>query len=488
MNIYKLSAAELSELFLKNKISASEIASYFLKRISKYDPQIKSLLSVLTDRAQKKALILDKKRSDKKPMGRLAGVPIIIKDVINIKGEITTCGSKFLENYRSVFDASVIKFLEEEDALLIAKSNLDEFAMGGSTEYSAFYPTHNPWNLKCIPGGSSGGSAAAVSARLSPLSLGTDTGGSIRLPAAFCGIVGFKPTYGRVSRYGLVAYGSSLDQIGPFATNVKDIALAMEVLSKPCSKDSTNLRFPAENFTDNLPTNLKNIKIGVPFRFLKDLEKTKRQNFDDSLSTLKNLGAEIVDIDLDILKYSLAVYYIIAPAEASTNLARFDGIKYGVRSKNAKTLDDVYDLSRDEGFGSEVKRRIMLGTYVLSSGYQDAYYKKAQKVRTLIIRAYEKAFSTCDLIVMPTAPFAAYEIGKVQDPMQLYLLDLFTVSVNLAGLPAINLPSGFDKTHMPYGLQIIGPQLHDTAVIRAGHAFEKATDFSEKIPPLFDKE
>lgn len=487
MNIYKLSALELRNLFLNKKISAQEIVSYFLKRISKYDPQIKSLLSVLTERAQKKAILLDKKRDDKKPLGKLAGIPIVIKDVINIQGELTTCASQFLKNYRAVFDASVIKFLEEEDAILIGKSNMDEFAMGGSNENSSFFPTHNPWNLKCIPGGSSGGSAAAVSARLAPFALGSDTGGSIRLPAAFCGIVGFKPTYGRVSRYGLVAYGSSLDQIGPFATNVKDIALAMEVLAKPCDKDSTNLKLPTENYTENLPLNLKGLKIGVPFNFLKDLDKVKRQNFDESIATLKSLGAEIIDIDLDILKYSLAVYYILAPAEASTNLAKFDGIKYGVRSKNAKTLDDVYDLSRDEGFGAEVKRRIMIGTYVLSSGYQEAYYKKAQKVRTLIIKAYEKAYETCDLIVMPTAPFAAYEIGKVQDPLQVYLLDLFTVSINLAGLPAINLPSGFDKDHMPYGLQIIGPQFHDAAVIRAGHAFEKATDFSQ-IPPLFDKE
>jgi len=244
---------------------------------------------------------------------------------------------------------------------------------------------------------------------------------------------------------------------------------------------------PSENYTENLPLDLKNLKIGVPFSFLKDLDMVKRRNFDESIATLKSLGAEIIDIDLDILKYSLAVYYILAPAEASTNLAKFDGIKYGIRSKNAKTLDDVYDLSRDEGFGAEVKRRIMIGTYVLSSGYQEAYYKKAQKVRTLIIKAYEKAYETCDLIVMPTAPSAAYEIGKVQDPMQIYLMDLFTVSINLAGLPAISLPSGFDKDHMPYGLQIIGPQFHDAAVIRAGHAFEKATDFLQ-IPPLFDKE
>lgn len=488
MELYKLSAIEIRDLFISKKLSATEIVSYFLKRIDKYDPIIKSFIRVLAERAEKKALILDNKRANKKPLGKLAGIPIVLKDNIHINHEITTCGSKILENYKAVFDASVTKFLEEEDAIILGKTNLDEFAMGGSTELSAFFPTHNPWNLNCIPGGSSGGSAAAVSARLVPLSLGSDTGGSIRQPAAYCGIVGFKPTYGRVSRYGLVAYGSSLDQIGPFATNVKDMALAMEVLSKPCSRDSTNLKMPPESYLDNLPYDLHKVKIGVPWRFLENLDEKKLTNIKQSLETLKSLGAQIIDIDLDILRYSIAVYYILATAEASTNLARFDGIKYGYRSKEAKNLDDVYDLSRDEGFGAEVKRRIMLGTYVLSSGFQDAYYRKAQKVRTLIIKAYEKAFDTCDLIAMPTCPSSALEINTTTDPFIYYLQDLYTVSVNLSGLPAISVPSGFDEKKMPYGLQLIGPQLHDHLVLRAGHAFEKANKFSEKIPPLFDKE
>lgn len=488
MELYKLSALEIHNLFISNQLSAQEIVSYFLNRIQKYDPQIKSLLKVLSLRAEKKALLLDKKRKDKKTLGKLAGIPIIIKDNIHIKGEITTCGSKILENYKAPFDASVVNFLENEDAIILGKSNMDEFAMGGSTEYSAFFPTHNPWNLSCIPGGSSGGSAAAVAARLAPLSLGSDTGGSIRQPAAFCGITGFKPTYGRVSRFGLVAYGSSLDQIGPLGTNVKDIALAMEILSHPCFRDSTNLKMPIESYTEHLPFDLKEIKIGVPWHFLEGLETNKLKEIQKSIEILKKLGAKIIDIDLDILKYSIAVYYILAPAEASTNLARFDGIKYGLRSKKAKDLDEVYELSRDEGFGAEVKRRIMLGTYVLSSGLQVAYYKKAQKVRTLIIKAYEKAFDICDLIVLPTAPTSASTIGKTTDPFIYYLQDLYTVSINLAGLPAISIPSGFDEKNMPCGLQLIGPQLHDTLVIRAGHAFEKATNFSNKIPPLFDKE
>lgn len=488
MELYKLSAIEIRNLFTSNQISATEIVSYFLQRINKYDPQIKAFIRVLDERAEKKALILNRKREDKKPLGKLAGIPVVIKDNIHINNEITTCGSKILENYKAVFDASVTKFLEEEDAIIIGKTNLDEFAMGGSTELSAFFPTHNPWNLNCIPGGSSGGSAAAVSARLVPLALGSDTGGSIRQPAAYCGIVGFKPTYGRVSRYGLVAYGSSLDQIGPFATNVKDLALTMEVLSKPCPRDSTNLKIPPESYLDNLPYDLHNVKIGVPWNFLENLEEKKLANIKQSLDSLKSLGAQILDIDLDILRYSIAVYYILATAEASTNLARFDGIKYGLRSKEAKNLDDVYDLSRDEGFGSEVKRRIMLGTYVLSSGFQDAYYRKAQKVRTLIIKAYEKAFDTCDLILLPSCPSSALEINKTTDPFIYYLQDLYTVSINLAGLPAISVPSGFDEKNMPYGLQLIGPQLHDHLVLRAGHAFEKANNFSEKIPPIFDKE
>lgn len=486
--MYKLSAIEISKLLLSKNTSAKDIVDYFLKRIKKNDPKLKAFISILEERAYKKAAILDDKISKKKPIGKLAGVPVVVKDIINIKGELTTCGSKFLKNYRSIFDASVIEFLDREDAIIIGKSNLDEFAMGSSTENSAFFPTSNPWDLSCVPGGSSGGSAAAVAARLAPISLGSDTGGSIRQPAAFCGILGFKPTYGRVSRYGLVAFGSSFDQIGPFATSAKDIGFVMEVLEKPCSKDSTNLGMPTEDHLDNLKENLKGLTIGVPWHFLEDLKKETMENFKNSIKTLESLGAKVVDIDLDLLKYSIAVYYILATAEASTNLAKFDGIKYGVRSKKAKTLDDLYDLSRDEGFGPEVKRRIMLGTYVLSSGLQNAYYKKAQKVRTLIMRSFEKAFDTCSLIALPTCPFTAFELNSIKDPIGLYLQDLFTVSGNLAGLPGISIPSGFGKRQKPFGLQLLGPQLHDSLVISAAHAFEKATGFSAKIPPLFDKE
>ncbi|KPK32676.1 MAG: glutamyl-tRNA amidotransferase [Chlamydiae bacterium SM23_39] len=485
MELYKLSAIGLRNIFFKKNISAKEIVKYFINRIEKKDEKLKSIISLLKNRAEKKADILDKKISKNEPLGKLAGIPIIVKDNINIKNEITTCGSKFLKNYRSLFDASVIKFLDEEDAIIIAKSNLDEFAMGSSNEHSAFFKTCNPWNLKCVPGGSSGGSAAAVAARLSPISIGSDTGGSIRQPAAFCGIVGFKPTYGRVSRYGLVAFASSLDQIGPMATNVMDMALTMEVLENRCFKDSTNLRLPFENYTSNLLESLEGLKIGVPWDIFKNVDQNIYNNFKNSIEVLKSLKAEIISVELNILKYSTNVYYILSPAEAATNLARFDGIKYGVRSKG-KTLDDIYDLSRDEGFGEEVKRRIMLGTFILSSGFK--YYQKAQKVRTLIIRDFEETFKKCDLIALPTTPSSAFKIDSIKDPVTMYLQDSFTIPANMAGLPAISVPSGFDEQRKPLGIQFMGPQLHDALVIKAGYAFEREVKYSFMIPPIFDEE
>ena len=425
----------------------------------------------------KRAKELDEKQKSGKKMGRLAGIPIAIKDNIHVKGEITTCASKFLVNYKAPFDATVIRLLEEEDAIIIGKTNLDEFAMGSSTENSAIQKTYNPWDLKCTPGGSSGGSAAAVAARLCPLALGSDTGGSVRLPGSFCGIVGFKPTYGRVSRYGLVAYGSSLDQIGAFATRTADAALLMEVIGKHCEKDSTSYDLPSDSHLDNFKDNIKGMKIGVPWKFLEGLAPEPKEVFQKAMEKFKALGAEIIDVDLSILKYSIAVYYILATAEASTNLARFDGIRYGVRAPEAKTLDEVYDLSKEQGFGSEVKRRILLGTYVLSSGYKDAYYQKAQKVRGLIIRRFEEIFKVCDLVATPTSPFTAFEIGAIKDPLQMYLEDIYTIGSNLAGLPAISIPEGFAKDGKPLGLQLIGPQRLDGRVLMAADVFEKATDY-----------
>jgi len=480
--MHRLSAVELRDAFLKGETTALAIANHYLKRIEAYGSSLGAFLKVLGPRVLLQAEALDKKRAQGKPLGKLAGVPVAIKDNMHIAGETTTCGSKFLENYKAPFDATAVRCLESEDALLIGKTNLDEFAMGSSNENSAYFPAHNPWNLKRVPGGSSGGSAAAVAARLALLATGSDTGGSIRQPASLCGVVGFKPTYGRVSRYGLVAFGSSLDQIGPFATTVADAALAMETMGRPCPHDSTCLDLPKEHY--KLTRDLTDVKIGIPNRFLENLKPEVQKNFLDAVDILRALGARTVEVDLDVLKYSIAVYYILATAEASTNLARFDGVRYGVRSPSAKTLDQVYDLSRKDGFGREVKKRIMLGTYVLSAGFQDAYYKKAQKIRTLILEAFEKAYETCDAVVMPVATSGAFEAGAIHDPVEMYLQDIFTVPANLAGLPAISVPSGYDGEGMPLGIQIIGPQMCDVSVMSYAYAYEQATKWG-RIPPAF---
>lgn len=482
--MHHLSAIELNQKFVNGELKAEAIVSHFLERIHRLDPQVKAFLAVLDARALKKAKELDQKRARGEKLGRLAGVPIGIKDNIHIAGEITTCASKFLTHYKAPFDATVVRLLEEEDACLIGKTNLDEFAMGSSCENSALQKTHNPWNLKTSPGGSSGGSGAAVAARMVPIALGSDTGGSVRLPASFCGIIGFKPTYGRVSRYGLVAYGSSLDQIGTLTTNSQDAALVQEILGRHCEKDSTSLPMKPDVIQSHFNKRLEGLKVGVAWEFVKDLAEEPKKTFMGALETLKSLGATLVDINLSTLKYSLAVYYIVACAEASTNLARFDGIRYGLRSEKAKTLEEVYDLSKEEGYGAEVKRRIMLGTYVLSKGYQDAYYKKAQKVRRLMLDQYKAAFQSCDLIASPVSPFAAFEIGSIKDPLQMYLEDIYTISINLAGLPAVSVPAGFTKNGLPMGLQLIGPQTHDAKVLQASYAFEQTSGHYQKMPEL----
>ena len=482
--MHTLSGIELRDRFLKGELSATAITQHFLKRIETLDGQINAFLAVFKERALAKANELDLKKARGEKLGKLAGIPIAIKDNIHIQNEITTCGSKFLSNYRAPFESTAVRLLEAEDAIIIGKTNLDEFAMGSSTENSAYKLTRNPWNLACTPGGSSGGSAAAVAGRLCPIALGTDTGGSIRQPGALCGIVGFKPTYGRISRSGLVAYGSSLDQIGPLATTTADAALVMEVLGKHCEQDSTSIPAPAEEYLTKMNGSIKGMKIGVPWHFLENLASEPKAVFERAIETLKNLGAEIVEVDLSLLNYSIAVYYILATAEASTNLARFDGIRYGLRSQNAETLDEVYDLSKEEGFGKEVKKRILLGTFVLSSGYQEAYYKRAQKVRTLIIRQYQEAFKQCDVIATPVSPFAAFELGSIQDPIQMYLEDIYTIPINLAGLPAISIPDGFTKDSRPMGLQLTGPQKHDVRVLQVAAAFEKASPQYNLVPEM----
>lgn len=480
--MHHLSAIELRNKFLHGEVSAISILEHFLQRIRRYDSDTGAFLHISEDRAQAVAEELDRNRTENKPLGRLAGVPISIKDNILVKGEICSCGSKFLSNYKAPYDATAVRLLESEGAILVGKTNMDEFAMGSSTENSAYKKTRNPWNLKCTPGGSSGGSAAAVAARMTPLSLGSDTGGSVRQPAAFCGVVGFKPTYGRISRSGLVAYGSSLDQIGPLATNTKDIALVMEILGRHCEKDSTSLKVGPEDYLNHFDIHFKNMTIGVPWHFLEDLRPEPKAIFKESMARMKDLGAKIIDIDLSLLKYTIATYYIIATAEASTNLARFDGIRYGNRSPRAETLDEVYEFSKEEGFGPEVKRRILLGTFVLSAGYQEAYYRRAQKIRTLIIQEYLRAFSKCDLIAIPTTPSPAFEIGTFKDPLEMYLEDIFTVGINLAGLPAVSVPNGFTSENMPNGLQLIGPQKQDVRVLQAAHIFEQGAPYTNTMP------
>lgn len=482
--LHTLSAHELRKRFFKGELTAEAIVKAFLNRIDTLDSQIGAFLAVFHQSALAKARRLDAKKEQGESLGKLAAIPIAIKDNIHVQGEISTCGSKFLANYRAPFNATVTNLLEQEDAIIIGKTNCDEFAMGSSTEHSAYQLTHNPWDLNVVPGGSSGGSAAAVAARLCPIALGSDTGGSIRQPAALCGIVGFKPTYGRVSRYGLVAYASSLDQIGPLAGSVEDAALVMEVIGKQCEKDSTSLSAPPESYVNTFSEDISGWKIGVPWHFLEGLRPDIQENFRSSLELLKKQEVELVDVDLSILKYSLPVYYILATAEASTNLARFDGIRYGVRSPKAKTLDEIYDLSKEEGFGKEVKRRIMLGTYVLSAGYQDAYYKKAQKVRTLMIRRFKEIFRNCHLVATPVSPTEAFALGAIKDPLEMYLADIFTIPINLCGLPAASIPAGFSASGLPLGLQLIGPQKHDRQVLHAAYAFDKTAKYSAQLPPL----
>ena len=486
--MYKYTAFQLHQQFLLKKISAEEIVRYFLQRIEKLDGQVGAFLSVFPERALNQARLLDQKRAKGEKLGRLAGVVVGVKDNMHVKGELTTCGSKFLSNYRAVFNATVTRLMEEEDAIILGKTNLDEFAMGSSNENSAFKKTSNPWNLECVPGGSSGGSTAAVAARLCPISLGSDTGGSVRQPAAFCGVSGFKPSYGRVSRYGLVAFGSSLDQIGPIATTTEDIGMIMEVLGQHDAHDATSLPIHAEDYLALYNSSIQGKKIGIPWQFLENLSSEAKENFLKALEIMKGLGCEVVDVDLNVLKYAVATYYIIATAEASTNLARFDGIRYGVRSKRAETLDQIYDYSRTEGFGPEVKKRIFLGTYVLSAGYQEAFYKQAAKVRVKIIDEFNRAFEQCDAIATPVSPTVAFRKGAIQDPLEMYLQDIYTIGVNLARLPAISVPSGFSKEKMPFGFQIIGARRADTLVCWLAHAYEKVPLMALELPPEFDKE
>lgn len=490
MEITELTVHELKEKLASKEITIPEITKAYINRIHEKEKDIGAFVTVLEENAMNKAKEIEEKVNNNEIKGNLAGIPIGIKDNICTKGIHTTCSSKMLENFISPYDATVMEKINNENMINLGKLNMDEFAMGGSTEYSAFHITKNPWNLNKVPGGSSGGSAAAVAARMIPWALGSDTGGSIRQPASFCGVVGMKPTYGLVSRYGLVAFASSLDQIGPITKDVEDCANLLNVITGHDEKDSTSENREKVDYTLSLKNNVKGMKIGIPKEFYGEgLQPEVKQKLEEAIEKYKELGAEVEEFSLDIANYALATYYIIACAEASSNLGRFDGIRYGYRTPNYNDLKDIYINSRSEAFGSEVKRRIILGTYVLSSGYYDAYYKKALEVRTLVQSKFDEAFSKYDVIVTPTAPTTAFNIGeKSSNPLEMYLADICTVSVNIAGLPGISIPCGVDKEGMPIGMQLIGQKFSEETLLNAAYTFEQAIKFRENYKPeLKDK-
>lgn len=475
MDICKLTAHEIRKMYDTKELTVPEVVEAYLNKIKEKDPQIKALNLVCEEEARTKAKEIQTKFDSKEKLGPLAGIPIVLKDNMCTKGIKTTCSSKILENFIPPYDATVVKKLNEAGAIIIGKGNMDEFAMGGSTENSAFFKTYNPINLKKVPGGSSGGSAAAVAGELSPISLGSDTGGSIREPASFCGIVGLKPTYGLVSRYGLIAFASSLDQIGPMGKDLEDIANTLNVIAGHDELDSTSANLEKKDYTKALINDVKGFKIGIPKEYFGEgINEEVRLSVEKAIEKYKSLGATIETCSLPTTEYALPTYYIIACAEASSNLGRFDGIRYGYRAKQYETIQDIYKNSRSEGFGEEVKRRIILGTYVLSSGYYDAYYKKAQKVRTLIKKGFDTLFEKYDVILTPTVPTVAFDIGsKTNDPLEMYMSDLLTVSINIAGVPAISVPCGKDKEGMPIGMQLIGKHFEEEKILRAAYTFEQ---------------
>jgi aspartyl-tRNA(Asn)/glutamyl-tRNA(Gln) amidotransferase subunit A len=475
VNLTALTIAETRKLIASGALTPLDVCDAALKQIETRDADVHAFLSVNADDARAEARRMSEKRDDRALFGTL----VAIKDNMVIEGTHTTCGSKILGTYHAPYTATVVERLRDAGAIVIGKTNLDEFAMGSSTENSAFGPTRNPWDISRAPGGSSGGSAAAVAAGMAATALGSDTGGSIRQPASFCGVVGMKPTYGRVSRYGLVAFASSLDQIGPFTRSVEDMAIVLNVICGKDARDATSASQAVPDFTQGLDAGVKGMRIGVPFSFLGEhIDASVRASFDTLVDSLKRDGASVVEIDLPHAKHGLAAYYIIANAEASANLARFDGIRYGHRSARAKSLDDVYMQTREEGFGREVKRRVLLGTYVLSAGYYDAYYRRAQQVRTLIIRDFANAFASCDAVLLPTAPTPAFKLGeKTDDPILMYLNDIFTIPVNLAGLPGVSVPCGVSPEGLPIGAQLIGRAFDETTLLRAAAGIERVSQF-----------
>ena len=479
-------AREIRDAIARGATSAVEVCRAALAR-SEAAASLNAFNLLLPERALDRAAAVDADRAAGRPLGPLAGVPVALKDNMCMRGVRTTASSRILETFHPPYDATVVQRLESAGAIIIGKTNCDEFAMGSSNENSAFGPVRNPWAPTRTPGGSSGGSAAVVAAACAPLALGSDTGGSIRQPAAFCGIVGLKPTYGRVSRYGLLAFASSLDQIGPFSRTVADSALALSVMAGADRADATSAGIDVPDYLSGLTGDVKGLRIGVPRAFVSEgVDAEVRRAFDTAIDTLRGAGALIVDIDLPHARFAIPVYYLVCTAEASSNLARYDGVKYGFRAPDADTLKTMYSRTRDQGFGAEVKRRIVLGTYVLSAGYYDAFYLKALQVRTLLRRDYDKAFQTVDLVAMPTTPAPPFTLGeKVDDPLQMYLGDIFTVSANLVGLPGISVPCGFataSGTRLPIGLQLMGRAFEETTLLRAADAYERLTEWHKAAP------
>jgi aspartyl-tRNA(Asn)/glutamyl-tRNA(Gln) amidotransferase subunit A len=484
MNLYELTIAEARDLLKAKEITSEELTRAVLDRISAVDDNIGAFISVNPDEALLQAAAADAMMAAGKGQP-LTGIPLGIKDLICTRGQNTTCGSRILESFVPPYDATVIERLKRAGAVVVGKTNMDEFAMGSTTEHSAFQPTRNPWNTDCIPGGSSGGSAAAVAADMCLGALGSDTGGSIRQPASHCGVVGLKPTYGRVSRYGLVAFASSLDQIGPLGKSVGDCALLLQTIAGHDVSDSTSVPVEVPDFSSALSGGIAGLRIGIPREYSRTegLNAEVLEAVDRAVAVLVDLGAETVDISLPHTEYAVAVYYVVAPSEASSNLARYDGVKYGLRKDEGSGLIPMYRRTRSEGFGPEVQRRIIIGTYCLSAGYYDAYYGKASQVRTLIVEDFKKAFAACDVIACPVAPTPAFEIGeKVDDPLTMYLSDIFTLSANLAGIPGISVPCGFSSDGMPIGLQLLGNHFDEAGLIRAAHHFEQATEHHKRRP------
>ncbi len=480
MKLYQLTLTQLKSLIDKGEVRPSEVLDAFIERIEKVEDKVKAYITLTFDEARSSI--------ESKKLGKLFAIPIAVKDNICTKGIKTTCASKILYNFVPPYDATVVERMKGEGYVLIGKTNLDEFAMGSSTENSAFFTTRNPWDLERVPGGSSGGSAAAVAADMCIAAIGSDTGGSIRQPASFCGVVGLKPTYGRVSRYGLVAFASSLDQIGPITKTVEDAAYLLEIISGKDEMDSTSAPVEVEKFTKFLTGEIKGLKIALPKEYFSEgIDPEVKEAVLKCVNKLESEGVHVDEVNLPHTDYAIATYYIVAPAEASSNLARYDGVKYGFRAKEYSDLIDMYFKTRSQGFGDEVKRRIMLGTYSLASGYYDAYYLRAKKVRTLIRQDFENVFKEFDVIITPTSPTAAFKIGeRVDDPLTMYLSDIFTVSANLAGIPAISIPCGVTKENLPIGLQIIGNFFEEAKILNVAYAIEKMVNFREKYSPNLD--